>query len=245
MPKLYGDLMSQPMRACYILCKANNLPVDIQLIRVDRMDHKKQDYLKINPLGKVPFLTDGDLQLPESVAIMSYLADLYHIPQHWHPTSSSSSATLKDKAMYMAAAHWYHSTIRLGCMKLVFHTVIGPRVFKVPGVKEVAADGHKVLQQALKDLEGYWLRDKPFMTGQQVAIPDLLCCCELEQMKMMVAEPSAPQFEQLLAPYPKIRSWMPAVRQAVGPGVYDEAHGKLMASVERLAAAAKSDRARL
>lgn len=59
----------------------------------------------------------------------------------------------------------------------------GPRVFKVPASKEVAADGHKTLQQALKDLEGYWLKDKPFMTGQQVAIPDLLCCCELEQLK--------------------------------------------------------------
>lgn len=63
--------------------------------------------------------------------------------------------------------------------------------------------------------------------------------------RMMVAEPSAPQFEQLLAPYPKIRSWMPAVRQAVGPEVYDEAHAKLRAAVDRLAAAATADKSRL
>lgn len=33
--------------------RANDLPVEIQLIRVDKMDHKKPDYLRLNPLGKV------------------------------------------------------------------------------------------------------------------------------------------------------------------------------------------------
>jgi hypothetical protein len=42
-----------------------------------------------------------------------------------------------------------------------------------------------VLQQALKDLERYWLAGgaRPFMTGQQLSVPDLLCVCELEQLR--------------------------------------------------------------
>jgi hypothetical protein len=43
----------------------------------------------------------------------------------------------------------------------------------------------QVLQQALKDLESYWLAGgaRPFMTGQQVSVPDVLCVCELEQLR--------------------------------------------------------------
>lgn len=56
--------------------------------------------------------------------------------------------------------------------------------------------------------------------------------------RMMVAEPSSPQFDHLLAPHPTVRTWMAAVREAVGPHVYDEAHAHLRAAVHRLAAAA-------
>uniref|UniRef100_A0A383VA58 Glutathione transferase n=1 Tax=Tetradesmus obliquus TaxID=3088 RepID=A0A383VA58_TETOB len=250
MPTLYIDLMSQPSRACYILCKKHGLPVDVQMIRLDKGEHKKPAYLQINPLGKVPFLVDGDLRLPESAAIMAYLCDKYSLPDNWHPGSSSSSSDQaaahqqqqeqQRRAVYESAVHWQHLNIRAGCMRLVFHTVIGPRVFKVPAVPQVAADGLKVLQQALKDLESYWLGggSRPFMTGQQVSTPDLLCVCDLEQLRMMVAEPSQPQLEQLLAPHPIVRQWMAAVRAAVGPALYDEAHGKLAAAVARLAAAA-------
>eukprot|EP00882_Tetradesmus_deserticola_P007766 GHRQ01008176.1.p1 GENE.GHRQ01008176.1~~GHRQ01008176.1.p1 ORF type:complete len:256 (+),score=117.68 GHRQ01008176.1:162-929(+) len=249
MPNLYMDMMSQPSRACYILCKKHGLPVDVHMIRLDKAEHRKPAYLQINPLGKVPFLVDGELHLPESVAIMAYLADKYNLPDAWHPSSSGSSsssgelaAAQQRRAVYEAAVQWLQLTVRFGCTRLLFHSVIGPRVFKVPGVPEVAAEGHKVLQQALKDLESYWLAggSRPFMTGQLLSVPDLLCACDLEQLRMMVAEPGQPQFQQLLAPHPAVRQWMQAVRTAVGPELYDEAHSPLTAAVARLAKAASS-----
>jgi glutathione S-transferase len=38
---------------------------------------KAPEYLKINPMGKVPALTDGDAALGESAAICTYIADRY------------------------------------------------------------------------------------------------------------------------------------------------------------------------
>lgn len=57
---------------------------------------------------------------------------------------------------------------------------------------------------------------------------------------MLVAEPSQPQLDQLLQPHPLVANWLQRVRQAVGVELYDEAHGKLRAAVQRLAAAAPS-----
>jgi hypothetical protein len=43
----------------------------------------------------------------------------------------------------------------------------------------------QVLRQALKDLESYWLAggSRPFMTGDSLSVPDVLCVCELEQLQ--------------------------------------------------------------
>lgn len=42
-----------------------------------------------------------------------------------------------------------------------------------------------MLRQALVDLEAYWLAGggRPFMTGDSLSVPDLLCVCELEQLQ--------------------------------------------------------------
>jgi glutathione S-transferase len=95
--------------------------VDLQLVHIGKSEHQKAPYLAINPLGKIPFLVDGDLALPESAAILSYLAAKYHTPAHWCPPSSQ----LKQRALFDAAMAWWHGTIRAGSMALVFHRVIG------------------------------------------------------------------------------------------------------------------------
>ncbi|XLR58476.1 hypothetical protein S83_009148 [Arachis hypogaea] len=43
----------------------------------ENMDH---EFLKLNPVGFVPVLVDGDLVLADSLAIIMYLDDKY--PQH-------------------------------------------------------------------------------------------------------------------------------------------------------------------
>src|SRR5439155_7567630 len=40
-------------------------------------EHKHPDFLRLNPAGKFPVLVDGDIVIPESAAIVLYLADKY------------------------------------------------------------------------------------------------------------------------------------------------------------------------
>jgi len=73
------------------------------------------------------------MHLPESVAIMQYLAELYQLPEQWHPQCSSSSsssgrdrsAALQQRAVFDAAVNWQHLTVRRGCMPYAFAAVIG------------------------------------------------------------------------------------------------------------------------
>jgi len=50
-------------------------PFDLHLLSLSRGEHKSPEYLKINPMGKVPALRHGDVVLTEGSAICAYLAD--------------------------------------------------------------------------------------------------------------------------------------------------------------------------
>lgn len=53
------------------------MAVDYELVLVDRKTnaHKSNDYLALNPTGRIPTLADGDLLIFESAAICLYLCD--------------------------------------------------------------------------------------------------------------------------------------------------------------------------
>jgi glutathione S-transferase len=50
-------------------------PYDLHLMTLLKGEQRKADYLKINPMGKVPALKHGDAIVTEAAAICTYLAD--------------------------------------------------------------------------------------------------------------------------------------------------------------------------
>lgn len=52
-------------------------PYEKVLTDINTGDQKKPEYLKVNPMGKVPGLKDGDAMMGESAAICCYIADRY------------------------------------------------------------------------------------------------------------------------------------------------------------------------
>ena len=69
-----------------------------------------------------------------------------------------------------SALHWYHSTIRAGCARLVFNKVLAPKLGVAPN-EAYAAEGRDLLVLALRQMEDYWLQggNRPFMAGSQVS----------------------------------------------------------------------------
>ena len=53
-------------------------------------EHRKPAFLKVNPLGQLPALTDGDLVLRDAQAILAYLAKTYDSTGRWLPDEPSA-----------------------------------------------------------------------------------------------------------------------------------------------------------
>lgn len=52
-------------------------PYELYILSLKDGDNRKPDYLKVNPMGKVPTVKHGDTVITEAAAICSYLADAF------------------------------------------------------------------------------------------------------------------------------------------------------------------------
>lgn len=76
MLKLYGGARSRASIVHWYL-EELNLPYEFVLLDLQAGEHRKPEYLAINPMGKVPAIVDDDFQIWESGAILLYLANKY------------------------------------------------------------------------------------------------------------------------------------------------------------------------
>jgi len=73
---LYHSPGSRAFTAYWML-EEIGVPFSVQPIDIRKGEQKAPEYLKLNPAGKVPTLTDGDVVVSENPAIAIYLADRY------------------------------------------------------------------------------------------------------------------------------------------------------------------------
>lgn len=73
---LYHSPASRAFTAYWML-EELGVPFNVKSIDIRKGEQKSPAYLKLNPAGKVPTLTDGALVVSENPAIAIYLADRY------------------------------------------------------------------------------------------------------------------------------------------------------------------------
>ena len=74
--KLYEFAPTRSIRARWTL---QELGIDFEsvVVNLQRGEHRRPEFLRLNPAGKLPVLVDGEVVLNESVAIVLYLAGKY------------------------------------------------------------------------------------------------------------------------------------------------------------------------
>lgn len=73
---LYHSPASRAFTAYWML-EEIGLPFDVRPVDIRKGEQKSPEYRKLNPAGKVPTLTDGEVVVSENPAIAIYLADRY------------------------------------------------------------------------------------------------------------------------------------------------------------------------
>jgi glutathione S-transferase len=116
---------------------ASLIGADAELIQVDLANgaHQKPDFLRLNPFAQVPVLVDGETVVPDSNAILVYLATKFNKTE-WLPTDAAGAAAVQ-KWLSVAAGE-----IMYGPAAARLATVFG-RPFNLD---EVVARAHQVLK---------------------------------------------------------------------------------------------------
>ena len=99
--KLYYSPFSPNARKVRIAAHLLGTPLELVNVDLGKAEQRQPPYLSKNAMGKVPLLEDGDLRLPESAAIMIYLADGTEL----YPADKRARAEI-NRWLFWAASHW-------------------------------------------------------------------------------------------------------------------------------------------
>lgn len=153
MIKLYDFKSSPNCQRVKVVLAEKNLPYEIVPIDLRAQAQKTPDYLKLNPYGKVPVLTDDDTVLYESCIINEYLEEKYPNPPLLpkDPGKKAKARILIDYGM----AHFDGAY-----QKLRMELAKDPKEQSQQVIDNAKGDLKKLLQRLENDID-----DQPYLVG--------------------------------------------------------------------------------
>jgi glutathione S-transferase len=147
--------------ACHIALEDSGLAYSVDIVKIREGQHLTEDYLRVNPWGKIPALRIDDEVLTEAQAILSYIGD-----------TSKVNLLPRDNALARARAHeWMNfltATVHIAFRPLFKpHYLIGdPALF--PKLQEIGIPNlRKTLLEVDRRLEG-----KTWALGDHYSVVD-------------------------------------------------------------------------
>ncbi len=146
MELLYGRMSGNSARSVFALYEAG-VPFIPRLLDTHGGEHRGAGYLAINPMGKIPALSDGGFQLWESNAINWYVAEK-------NPAAGLLPATTEGRAAVQRWLFFQAAHVTPACAPLFFQTSRRMQEFwKTTGDARAAEAARKDLERWLPVLE--------------------------------------------------------------------------------------------
>lgn len=159
--KLYHCAGARSMRPLWTL-EEMGIEYELEVMPFPpRYLHK--EYLKINPLGTVPAMVDGDLVMTESAAISQYLVDRY---------GPTTLAVTPDEADYGNYLNWLHrsdATLTFPQTLVLRYTKLEPEERRNP---QVASDYRKWFLARMRCVEDA-TADREFLCENRFTVADI------------------------------------------------------------------------
>jgi len=184
------------------LCEELGIPYELKVYDRDPVTRLgPPQYKALHPLGTAPIITDGDVVLPESGAIMEYIIGKY---------GAGRLAVGPEAANYANYLFW-------------FHFANGSMMPRQMGLMGRAPEDDSPIARFMRDrAEATWdlvekrLGETPYFAGDAFTAADIIMMFPLTTMRAFV--------QKDLAAYPNIRAYLqkigqrPAYRRAMEKG---------------------------
>ncbi len=184
--QLYEFGPTRSIRARWML---QELGVEFEPIRVDLRagDHRRPEFLKLNPAGKIPVLVDGDVVLTESVAIALYLAEKYP-DKGFLPTELAPRAQVRRWLLFAA------TELEQPLWRISRNTFPYPEEQRQPTDVGIASREFKEMVAVVDE----HLRGREFLVGDGATVADFVMAYTLDWGDR----------NHLLDDFPQLRAYM-------------------------------------
>jgi glutathione S-transferase len=171
------------------------IPFAVKHIDYFSGEHKKPEFLAINPNGAVPAAVDGDLALSESNAILQYAADLSG-SEKYYPRDLKRRADI-NRWLLWEASTWFPS-----CYIYLVEYVVKPLLKTEPDEKIIAKEAPNWNRLAAV-LDARLAKSK-WLAGDTVTIADIAVAAPMHLRK----------WQRLpLDDHPNLKRWMAEIER--------------------------------
>jgi glutathione S-transferase len=168
-------------RAERVLWTLEELDLDykVELLNPMAGDCRTEQYLALNPHGKVPTLVHDEMTLTESVAIMEYLNDLH--PERPLTPDANAPNYAKDNFHFRQVLSYGLTEIEGYCWLRAQSTLLAA-IYKWP--EGTAERSLKSIERAVPTLWG-WLAERDYVAGDKFTLADIYYYQLIGWMKML------------------------------------------------------------
>lgn len=191
MIQIYGSARSSAGR-CFVMLEECGLHYEVMpLDMMVKREHKSEDFLKLNPNGKVPCMVDDGFVLWESAAIVQYLAEK-HKPE-------MMGANLTEKALVQQWAFWTMTEAQPPMVDILVQKLFVPE-----GKKDLALIARREQQiPGLLEVLEKSLTGKKYLVGNKYSVADLMAAS---------AANIALGLQLDMTQFPNIKAWLSEIK---------------------------------
>jgi glutathione S-transferase len=190
--KLYGFKLSGHAHRVELFLSILGLPFEKVEVDLLKGAHKSPEFLARNPLGQVPVLEDGDVTIPDSNAILVYLATKYDASGKWYPRDPIAAARVQ-RWLSIAAGELQSGP---GAARLI--VLLGAKLDHEQAKKAA---------RALYDVVEGHLSASPYLAGDIPTIADVA---------LYSYTALAPEGHVSLDGWPNVRAWLERIEKLPG-----------------------------
>jgi glutathione S-transferase len=178
-----------PTRSIRVRWALQELGVDFESVTVNLVagEHRRPEFLKINPAGKLPVLIDDDFVLTESVAIVLYLAEKY-------AHKALFPQDLKQRAQVNRWLLFTATELEQPLWRIARHTMLYPEHLRLPAEVSLARQDFTDMAAVMEE----HMQGRKFLMGDTLTVADLVGAYTLDWANEV----------QLLDDFPQLRGYI-------------------------------------